>query len=98
MMRPPPPPGTTLLELIVVLALIGILSAMSALGMQAVRPRSGNTWAAGLSHARMLAITGGQPINYRADSIHGAVRLLPDGRAIGLDVEPLTGREARAAR
>lgn len=98
MIRNSAPAGATLLELIVVLALLGILSAMSALGFQAVRPRPENSWAAGLARARTLAIRGGQPVNYPADSTHSTVRLLPDGRAIGADVDPLTGQEVHAAR
>ena len=74
--------GFTLLEMIVVLALFGLVLAMSGLAIASLAPRNDQQ---SVRTARAEAIRGGSPRG--VDS----VLFLPDGRAIGVDVDPLTG-------
>lgn len=77
--------GVTLLELLVVLALFGILFGVSAVALSALKPPSKSDAVRALERARMEAIQSGTP-----RTAHG-VLFLPDGRAIGPGVDPLTG-------
>ena len=77
--------GVTLLELIVVLAILGVILAVTGLALGALkRPREAQELTE-LREARAEAIHVGAP-----RTAHG-VRFLPDGRAIGPNVNPLTG-------
>jgi prepilin-type N-terminal cleavage/methylation domain-containing protein len=75
--------GFTLLEMIVVLALCGFLLGLSGLAILSLSERSDNQQAT--RAIRADAIRSGSP--RRADS----VLFLPDGRAIGRCVDPMTG-------
>ena len=81
--------GFTLLELLVVLALLALLLSMGALAVTAVRPMEAGPVAARVDSARREAIRSGTAVALRLDS--AVVRFLPDGRAIGPGVDPLTG-------
>ncbi len=90
--------GTTLIELVVALAVLGLILGISGLALASLRaPREGVRQ---LQRARAEAIQKGQPVraagtvdtvtNYAPRTTH-SVLFLPDGRAIGPGVDPLTG-------
>ena len=90
--------GTTLLELLVVLLLMGVVASMSAFGLGAAFDAPADPRASLLTHARDSALRTGIPVSIAADSAGGVVLFLPDGRAIGASVDPLTGAPIDAAR
>ena len=77
--------GFTLVEVIVVLAVIGIVLAVSGLALASLEAPPESEFVRELRSARAEAIRAGAP-----RTAHG-VRFLPDGRAIGPGVDPLTG-------
>lgn len=77
--------GVTLLEMLVVLALLGILFGVSTVALSALKPPSKSDAVLALEHARVQAIHSGTPRTAIG------VLFLPDGRAIGPGVDPLTG-------
>jgi prepilin-type N-terminal cleavage/methylation domain-containing protein len=76
--------GVTLVELLVVLALLGVMLGVSTLAITALR-RPVNSETVEMEKARREAVQSGTP-----RTAHGAL-FLPDGRAIGPGVDPLTG-------
>jgi Tfp pilus assembly protein FimT len=90
--------GTTLLELLVVLLLMGLVAAMSAFGLGAAFDSPADPRAGLLARARDSALRTGQAVSVAPDSAGGVVLFLPDGRAIGAGVDPLTGAPVDAAR
>jgi prepilin-type N-terminal cleavage/methylation domain-containing protein len=77
--------GVTLVELLVVLALLGLVLGLSGLALASLRePRETDAFRE-LQRARAEAVQSGAP-----RTAHG-VLFLPDGRAIGPNVDPLTG-------
>jgi prepilin-type N-terminal cleavage/methylation domain-containing protein len=94
--------GSTLLELIVVLAVMGTLAAITALALPGRPGARGPTQIERLMLARDSAIRTGLPVEAMVDtSAEGApriVRFLPDGRAVGPLVDPLTGAVDNAVR
>ena len=88
-----PPRGFTLLEVIVVVAIFGLIAGMSGLAFVSLRAPRQSELVHELSRARAEAIQTGLPVvsgNNRA-SRTAHVLFLPDGRAIGLGADPLTG-------
>jgi len=83
--------GVTLLELVVTLALLALILGVSGLALASLRPTSRAEAEGRLRPARADAIRGGAAV--RAES----VLFLPDGRAVGEGVDPLTGTP-RASR
>lgn len=91
--------GFTLVELVVVLTILAVLATVVSVRL---RPwdspqRSGEPLAAG----RAAAAREGHPVRVErtlaADSEHtDTVLVLPDGRVVGLDVDPITGESANA--
>jgi prepilin-type N-terminal cleavage/methylation domain-containing protein len=77
--------GVTLLELIVALALFGLILGVSVLSLASLQPARKSAAIRAMEHAHADAIRMGSPV--RVDS----VLYLPDGRAIGPGVDPLTG-------
>ena len=77
--------GVTLLELIVVLAVLGVILGVTGLALGTLQNPREAQQLIDLRQARAEAIHAGAP-----RTTHG-VRFLPDGRAIGPDVDPLTG-------
>ncbi|HEX9249359.1 MAG TPA: type II secretion system protein [Gemmatimonadaceae bacterium] len=75
--------GVTLIEMLVVLALLGIMVGVSTLALARRPPPSPALTE--VQQARIGAIKSGEP-----RAAHG-VLFLPDGRAIGPGVDPLTG-------
>ena len=77
--------GVTLIELVVALALLGLIVGVSGLSLASLQPAQRSPAIRAMERARSQAIRTGSPV--RVDS-----RLfLPDGRAIGAGVDPLTG-------
>lgn len=75
----------TLVEMVVVLALLGLVLGVSGLALASLKtPAAGETLRE-LRKARAEAIRSGAP-----RSAHGAL-FLPDGRAVGPGVDPLIG-------
>jgi type II secretory pathway pseudopilin PulG len=89
--------GTTLVEIVVVLGILGILMSVSAVALTSLRPPTGEERARRLEEARRNAIRTGEAVVFDDDSL-GDVRLLPDGRAIGSGIDPLTGALVHDAR
>lgn len=83
--------GFTLVEVIVVIAVLGIVLGISGLALGALREPRESRQLAEFRRAREEAIRSGAP-----RAAHG-VRFLPDGSARGPGVDPLTGRP-RAVR
>ncbi|MGH7528906.1 MAG: pilus assembly FimT family protein [Gemmatimonadales bacterium] len=77
--------GVTLVELIVVLAIVGLILGVSGLALGSLRSTPQSQRIIEIRQARFEAIHSGAP-----RTAHGA-RFLPDGRVIGADVDPLTG-------
>ena len=77
--------GVTLVELLVVLALLGLVLGMSGLALASLREPRESAHLREMRRARAEAIRSGEAV--RADS----VLFLPDGRAVGPNVDLLTG-------
>jgi len=77
--------GVTLLELLVVLTLLGVVLGVAGLAIGSLQAPRESEEILALKRAREDAIHSGVP-----RTTHG-VRFLPDGRAIGPKVDPLTG-------
>jgi len=77
--------GVTLVELLVVLVLLGLVLGVSGLALASLREPRESDELRELRQARTEAIRSGAP-----RTAHGAL-FLPDGRAIGPSVDPLTG-------
>jgi len=99
--------GVTLIELIVVIAILGVMAGVAALGFRGVRPRAAaDATVASIEAARDSALRTGHAVRVmahpRGDSLAAPVfaLALPDGRVIAsaeLNIDPLTGRRAHAA-
>jgi len=77
--------GVTLVELLVVLALLGLVLGVSGLALASLREPLKAEELRDLQRARADAVQSGEP-----RTAHG-VLFLPDGRAIGSNVDLLTG-------
>ena len=77
--------GVTLVELLVVLALLGLVFGISGLALASLREPRESEDLRELQKARAEAVQSGAP------RIAHGVLFLPDGRAIGPNVDPLTG-------
>ena len=82
--------GTTLVELLVVLAILGVLASVSALSVVSLRIPASAAARDSLRSAREVAIRSGVAQVVWIEGL--PVRLLPDGRVLGGPVDPLTGR------
>jgi prepilin-type N-terminal cleavage/methylation domain-containing protein len=92
--------GFTLVEVIVVLAITGMILGVSSLALASLRPAPGSARLRALVEARTQAIRMGQPVHVTGNPLFTAsnhsplptsLLFLPDGRALGPGVDPLTG-------
>lgn len=84
--------GFTLLEVIVVLAIVGLVAGISGLALVSLKAPRETEWVRRLNQARAEAIRSGRPIRIEGNHAPRTTYLfLPDGRAIGPGVDPLTG-------
>jgi len=98
--------GTTLIELVVALAVLGLILGISGLALASLRAPRESERVRELRRARAEAIRAGTPVRTAvspdtatndAPRTRHSILFLPDGRAIGPGVDPLTGAP-RAAR
>jgi prepilin-type N-terminal cleavage/methylation domain-containing protein len=91
--------GYTLVEVIVVLAIMGLVAGVSGLALASLKTPSESDRTRALRQARAEAIRTGLPIrtvdNFAPRTTH---LFLPDGRAIGPGVDPLTGAPRDSTR
>lgn len=84
--------GFTLVETMVVLAILGMMVAMGGLAMVSLRPSPQDDAFRQLARARAEAIRTGERVvvtHHAGRATH--IVFLPDGRALGASVDPLTG-------
>jgi prepilin-type N-terminal cleavage/methylation domain-containing protein len=94
----------TLVELLMVIAVLGLISGIAGLTLASRRTPRDSEWLRELRRARSEAIRTGMPVWARnlvpphTDS-HGLISplFLPDGRAVGAGVDPLTGAPIETA-
>lgn len=90
------PGGVTLIELLVVLVLLGLIFSVSGLALATLGSPKDSARVRTLQAARANAIRSGLPVLIGSDTLPSSrspspVLFLPDGRAIGPGVDPLTG-------
>jgi|SRR5207245_6180264 len=97
--------GVTLIELLVVVAIIGVVFGITGLAFTRLRAPRDSEWVRELRRAREEAIRTGEPVRAHAlgppSSALARLRpplFLPDGRALGPGVDPLTGAPLDAPR
>jgi prepilin-type N-terminal cleavage/methylation domain-containing protein len=85
--------GVTLVELIVVLAIIGLVVGVSGLALASLQAPRESVWVRELRRARAEAIRTGRPVEIRDDRspLTAHALFLPDGRVLGAGLDPLTG-------
>jgi prepilin-type N-terminal cleavage/methylation domain-containing protein len=94
--------GATLLELIVVIAIISIIAGVVGLGMAARKPMSsGDRLQSRIAAARHDAVATGHPVTIVLDAEGGPrpATAYPDGRVLTdavANIDPMTGRPTRA--
>jgi len=90
--------GVTLVELLVVIAVLGVMCGVSGLALTSLRAPRESDWIRDGRAARARAIREGRPVELPTARPleRPTVLFLPDGRAIGSGVEPLTGTLTRA--
>jgi hypothetical protein len=89
--------GTTLVELVVALLVLGLGSGIAALALGGLRPPPPDPWREAVGRARSAALREGRAVPVHGDSGRSAL-LLPDGRALGPGLDPLTGEVRSATR
>jgi len=84
--------GVTLVEVLVVLALLGLVFGMSTLAAGGMRGfgSASTPDADRIRGARAEAIRKGRPVRLERDS-GGPALFLPDGRAVASDLDPIAG-------
>ncbi len=92
------PAGFTLVEVLVVIAILGLIFGVSGLAFSSLRLPRESMRIAALRAARATAIRTGRPVRAVLPRDTAAYRsplpaplFLPDGRAVGPAVDPLTG-------
>jgi len=90
--------GVTLVELLVVVVILGLITGVSGLAFTSLRVPRESALVRAARVARAEAIRTGRPVGLRLDSLRRPVILfLPDGRALGRGVDPLTGAYPRGS-
>ncbi|HEU5260773.1 MAG TPA: prepilin-type N-terminal cleavage/methylation domain-containing protein [Gemmatimonadales bacterium] len=99
-----PVAGFTLLEIVVVVAILGLVFGISGLALASLKAPRESEWIRGLRRARAEAIRTGVPVRARSPLPPPTAPyrplppvFLPDGRALGPGVDPLTGEPGRVA-
>ena len=90
--------GTTLVELLIAVGIAGVIAAVSSVAFRAGLP---TTPVDALTAPRDSAIWSGRAVPASGALVGDSSRVilfLPDGRAIGPGVNPLTGRRSHDAR
>lgn len=88
LVNPYPRRGATLLELVIALALLGVVAGIGLLSFSAWdRPKSNGL---GLRHCRMQAVRAGRPQPVVMDTLE--LLCLPDGAVAGAGPDQLVGR------
>lgn len=82
--------GTTLVELMVVLLILGLITGVSSLAIGSLKSPTVSEHARTLGQARAAAIRSGKAVSVSGQGGE-VIRFLPDGRALGRGVDPLTG-------
>ena len=92
--------GVTLVELLVVIVIFGLITGVSGLAFASLRVPRESALVATARVARAEAIRTGRPVALRLESLRRrpVILFLPDGRAFGPGVDPLTGDYPRASR
>lgn len=79
--------GTTLVELVVSLAILGLTAGIAGFAIQSLKPRDESTTMQAISRARGEALELGRPVRLMVDSLGAAephvMLFLPDGRVMG---------------
>ena len=85
--------GFTLVEVLLVITILGLVFGVSGLAFFSLRVPRESDWIRDLRLARAQAIRTGHPVSARDDRspLTGHVLFLPDGRALGTGIDPLTG-------
>lgn len=85
--------GVTLIELVVALAILGMIVGMSGVALATLRTPRDSEHVRELQQARSQAIRTGRPVITTGHSAPDTGRrlFLPDGRALGSGFDPLTG-------
>lgn len=91
-----PREGVTLVELLVVLAIIGLTAGVAGVAVAALRPPPESHLAGAIRRTRATAIRTGVPLMVWIELAEPArppalFRFLPDGRVLGPRVDPWTG-------
>jgi type II secretory pathway pseudopilin PulG len=77
----------TLVELVVVIALLGLAATLSGLAIQSLSPPARSPVEESLARARRDAVTRGESVRLIIDTVEGqaprTVLFLPDGRILG---------------
>jgi prepilin-type N-terminal cleavage/methylation domain-containing protein len=88
-------PGFTLVELIVVMALMGLIATVSVVALGSLRRPTQPPWLEEHQDARRAALRNGMTVSAvreNAAKLQPAILFLPDGRALGRGVDRWTGR------
>jgi prepilin-type N-terminal cleavage/methylation domain-containing protein len=89
--------GVTLIELVVSLAILGVVASVTALAVGGLHSTPESRRVEALGRVRATVIRTGRAAGI-ADSSGRTVRFLPDGRGIGAGIDPLTGEAVNASR
>ncbi len=93
------PAGFTLVEVVVVLALLGLILGLSALSLASLKSPPESAELRQLDSARRAAIVTGTPARTGMNHAPRTTYLfLPDARALGPNIDPLTGGHLHAVR
>jgi len=84
--------GVTLIEMVVAVTIVAVAGAVTTLALGRALSTD-DTADVAYETARAEAIRNGIPVRFVPDTTSdtGVVILLPDGRAVGMGVDPLTG-------
>lgn len=89
--------GTTLVELLIVITILTVALSVVAMAPQWIGTTRSGAEGDPLVEARLRSVQNGEMVSVLliapGDSVASLVSFLPDGRALGENVDPLTGRQ-----